>query len=153
MTDNHARVPEGSTVVLGEGMLAWPAGERHTDRYGTVYLTSPDGQPVSLSTALAGTYGHLVAVVLVTRRSRHIGDWARGLAPTTPTVGETITLGVGTLFIATLGDPENTVDLLGLTPDDGRPTDWMSPAALYRSHDQTVRLELRPASPATGDGR
>jgi hypothetical protein len=59
-------------------------------------------------------------------------------------VGEEITLGSGTLFTET--DPDTGLPTaVGLAPDDGRDEDWFDPRALYRCHDQTVRLELRAA--------
>jgi hypothetical protein len=44
-------------------------------------------------------HGHLVAVVLETRPSPHIGDLARAVDPAMPTVGQENTLGTGTLFV------------------------------------------------------
>ena len=87
-----------------------------------------------------------------TRRSGHCGDIARSLAPVTPSVGEEITLGAGTLFTDTdadLGLPT----AVGLAPDDHRDTDWLDPRALYRCHNQTVRLELRIDSHTNGHAR
>ncbi|SEP50605.1 phosphoadenosine phosphosulfate reductase family protein [Amycolatopsis saalfeldensis] len=142
---------ETETIELGQGQLWWPRSERQTDRYGTVFLlTGPDGDTyVSFGNAPVGQPGRLVAVVVETRRSGHCGDIARSLAPTTPTVGEEITLGAGTLFTETdadLGVPT----AVGLVPDDQRDTDWLVPRALYRCHNQTVRLELRVDSPTNG---
>jgi hypothetical protein len=37
-----------------------------------------------------------------------------------------------------------------LEPDDGRRADWLNPKALYRCHEQTVRLLFRP-TPLTPD--
>jgi hypothetical protein len=133
------------TITLGTGILRWSRHERITDRYGTVNLDhAPDGadfDPTRFDTAPIGTRGRLVAVILCTRRSPHCGDWARGFAPTTPAVGEEITLGVGTLIVT---DSDHGRTEIGLTPDDGRTHDWLAPEALYRCHSQTVRLELRP---------
>ncbi|WIV57911.1 hypothetical protein [Amycolatopsis nalaikhensis] len=82
--------------------------------------------------------------MLETRPSVHCGDLTRGLAPTTPAVGEQITLGSGTVF--TEPDPDTGLPTaVGLVPDDGRDEDWLDPRALYRCHNQTVRLELRAA--------
>ncbi len=134
------------TVVLGEGVLTWPRYERVGDRYGVVNLMTapvenlndfsftPDyvtlgGDP------FAGSDGKLVATVLETRQSGHIGDIFRGFYPETPEVGEVIELGEGKLFF----DDDETV---GLEPNDGREADWLDPLALYRCHEQTVRLEF-----------
>ncbi|SFQ74430.1 hypothetical protein SAMN05421810_1185 [Amycolatopsis arida] len=139
--------PEHAAVVeLGRGQLWWPRFERQTDRYGTVLLcTGPDGEDyASFESAPVGTRGQLVAVVLETRPSVHCGDLARGLAPTTPAVGEEITLGAGTVFTET--DPDTgRPTAIGMAPDDGRDEDWLDPRALYRCHNQTVRLEFRAA--------
>jgi len=139
---------EAATIELGQGRLWWPRFERQSDRYGTVFLlTGPDAEDyVSFENAPVGRPGQLVAVVVETRRSGHCGDIARALAPTTPTVGEEITLGAGTLFTDT--DTDTDADLgvptaVGLAPADHRDTDWLDPRALYRCHNQTVRLELR----------
>lgn len=134
---------ETATIELGQGQLWWPRFERQSDRYGTVFLlTGPDAEDyVSFENAPVGQPGRLVAIVVKTRRSEHCGDIARSLAPVTPTVGEEITLGAGTLFTDTdadLGLPT----AVGLAPDDHRDSDWLDPRALYRCHNQTVRLEL-----------
>lgn len=65
-----------------------------------------------------------------------------------PTVGDQITLGTGTLFVA--ASPDGITEI-GLTPDDARAHDWLDPHALYRCHSQTVRLEFRP-DPDNGTG-
>ncbi|WP_217281333.1 phosphoadenosine phosphosulfate reductase domain-containing protein [Kibdelosporangium persicum] len=114
-----------ATIGLGQGQLWWPRFERQSDRYGTVFLlTGPDAEDyVSFENAPVGRPGRLVAVVVETRRSGHCGDIARALAPTTPTVGEEITLGTGTLFTETdvdLGVPT----AVGLAPADHRDTRW-----------------------------
>jgi hypothetical protein len=139
---------ETATIELGQGQLWWPRLERQTDRYGTVFLLiGPDAEDyVSFENAPVGRPGQLVAVVVETRRSGHCGDIARALAPTTPTVGEEITLGAGTLFTDT--DADLGVPTVGLAPADHRDTDWLDPRALYRCHNQTVRLELRTGSRA-----
>jgi hypothetical protein len=134
---------ETATIALGQGQLWWPRFERQSDRYGTVFLlTGPDAEDyVSFENAPVGQPGQLVAVVVETHRSGHCGDIARSLAPTTPTIGEEITLGAGTLFTDTdadLGVPT----AVGLAPADHRDTDWLDPRALYRCHNQIVRLEL-----------
>ncbi|MEV6603483.1 hypothetical protein [Kutzneria sp. NPDC051319] len=84
----------------------------------------------------------MVAVILDTRASPHCGDLARGLSPHTPTVGDEIALGTGTLFTE---DTDAVITEIGLRPDDGPTHDWLNPEALYRCHSQTVRLELHPS--------
>lgn len=132
-----------TNTTLGEGVLNWSRGERIGDRYGAIHLSStPGGEDYATwQDAPAGTRGTLVAHVLQTRQSSHTGDLFRGIGPSTPEAGEEITLGTGTLFT----EMDDGVPRIGVEPDDGRETDWMDPAALYRCHSQTVRLEFRPA--------
>lgn len=100
--------------------------------------TTPD--PVLFDTAPVGARGQLVAVITGTRPAFHLGDLARGLGADPAAVGDEITLGAGTLFVESsrYGTTE-----IGVSPDDGRDDAWLDPAALYRCHDQAVRLELR----------
>jgi hypothetical protein len=145
---NHGDLTTTATV-LGEGRLTWPRMERVTDRYGSVFLM-PDGDsmtPPSGTTKLNnvadlfGQRGRLVAEVLETRQSTHIGDFFRGVYPETPNVGDRIELGEGTLFSDRTREGDTTV---GLEPDDGRTSDWLDPRQLYRAHEQTVRLVFEP---------
>jgi hypothetical protein len=139
-----------STTTIGIGRLTWPSRERITDRYGLVGLlqcgdstsVSTDWAPLDLSGV--GEWGRLQATVLETRRSTHVGDRFRGLFPSTPKRGEVIKLGVGLLFTEPIdvGTPG-----VGLQPTDERATDWLDPAALYRAHEQTVRLEFVASRP------
>jgi hypothetical protein len=143
---NPESAEHAAMVELGHGQLWWPRFERQTDRYETVFLCiGPDREDyVSFESASVGSRGQLVAVVLETRPSVHCGDVSRGLAPTTPAVGEEIPLGVGTVFTET--DPDTGLPTaIGLAPDDGRDEEWLDPRALYRCHNQVVRFELRAA--------
>lgn len=115
--------------------MEWNGSERRSDRYGAVSLWNDKGGK-NFTRELEGKYGKLIAKVLKTRKSDHLGDFARGIFPTTPTKGEMITLGEGTLFFEAQGD----VDTVGLKPKDGRKSDWLDPKALYRVHQQTVKL-------------
>lgn len=144
------------SCVLGEGVLSWPRAERITDRYGVVYLGIWDGRSrhelggvatqgsVHLEESVAGQRGSLVATVLEARKSGHIGDLFYGVFPTTPEAGERITLGAGTLFFKGLEEDGETYHMVGLRPDDGREYHWLDIRALYRCHEQTVRLEFVP---------
>lgn len=142
------------TTVLGRGVLGWPAEERHSDRYGLIHLNAiPDTAhftPASFDSAPVGAHGRLVAVVLETRPSPHIGDFGRAVGPAMPTVGEEITLGAGTLFVVPW---RWGFSLVGVKPDEDRSHDWMDPAALFRCHHQTVRLELRYDATSANHGR
>jgi len=133
-------------MEIGTGILNWPNVERIGDRYGVVGLWD-DGHTLPLAAPLPeGIEGELVAEVLETRESHHIGDLFRGLFPTTPNVGDRIVLGSGTLFRETKREGGDTYEYVGLRPDDGRDTDWLNPEALYRVHHQTVRLLFEPAA-------
>lgn len=133
---------------LGTGVLTWHAGERRTDRYGTVFLMPAGcnsrglGIPPSLvrfNPALAATCGQIAARVMETRDSTHVGDWALGVFPSRPEVGELVALGEGTLFFEERPEGGHAV---GVRPAlaGGREHHWMEPAALYRVHEQTVEL-------------
>ncbi len=124
-------------LKLGSGILTWDPCERISDRYGTVYVMDSEMRNAnSLDTTLAGRCGTLVAIVLATRTSRHIGDLFHGVYPSTPRVGERITLGSGRLFF----DGQR----VGLQPDDDRESWWLGIEALYRAHEQTVELYFEP---------
>jgi hypothetical protein len=131
-----------NTTEIGVGTLNWNRGERIGDRYGAVGLWPGDESSIEVEYSLPlnlppeGKRGRLVAHVLATRESGHIGDLMRGLYPQTPEVGEIILLGEGTVFWEADKDGRR----IGLRPDDGRDHDWLDPEALYRAHDQTVRL-------------
>ena len=130
-------------MIIGEGVLTWPRGERISDRYGLVMLMEngdswkPPTGYIKLDRSTDGAHGTLTAEVLETRQSTHVGDLFRGLFPETPEVGERIMLGSGTVFFDRGDDRE---DEIGLLPDDDREVDWLDPKALYRAHEQTVRL-------------
>lgn len=134
-----------SGKTLGTGVLTWDRSERVSDRYGYVYLMTAGansqnnvGTAVPLASApIAGSRGRLLAEVLEARESTHIGDLFHGVFPTTPNVGEVITLGEGELVIK----PSYAgYDSVGIRPDDGRDNLWLDIRALYRCHEQTVRL-------------
>ncbi len=129
-------------IELGVGVLTWARGERVSDRYGSVFLM-PEGQnsmhhddSANISLSRANGRGRLIAEVIETRKSTHIGDFFRGFSPETPEVGDRLILGEGTLFF----DTEDWGDQVGLTPDDDREADWLDPTVLYKAHEQTVRL-------------
>lgn len=132
--------------LIGTGRLSWNRHERVSDRYGAVTLHGSSlGQEVVIN-QVPCVAGRLVAEVIETRQSHHIGDLFRGLAPSTPQVGERIELGQGTLFF----EASDGLTAVGLSPEDDRASDWLDPQALYRVHSQTVRLwfvpRVRPAA-------
>lgn len=130
----------GQVHELGAGILGWPRDERVTDRYGAVNLCTGGGM-AKLDASYADKRGRLVAIVTESRVSSHVGDFFRGLGPgVPPKVGERIVLNEqpGSLFFDECGN-------VGVEPDDGRRHDWLNPKALYRAHDQTVRLVFEEA--------
>lgn len=137
-------------IALGVGVLTWNRSERVSDRYGAVYLIEDgqnsfsDGPSPSLVRGegvkrCAGLKGRLVAHVMQTRDSTHIGDLFRGLSPRTPEVGADIQLGDGEFFAEPLEDGGLAI---GVKPADGRKSDWLDPRALYDAHEQTVELSF-----------
>jgi hypothetical protein len=141
-------------VLLGEGVLTWGRGERISDRYGTVYLieegcdstTTEKPCPSLIGPAvvpLAGRHGELIAVVLSTRKSTHIGDLFRGVSPRIPEVGQAIVLGSGILFWEAAPAPSVGMQV-GLRPEVHRDSDWLDIRALYDAHEQTVQLYFQP---------
>ena len=124
--------------LLGVGVMSWLGSERRSDRYGSVGLfTDPTGEKMPIKSDISGN-GELIAVVKETRESHHIGDFFRGLFPSTPNVGDKIILGSGDLFFED--------GCVGLKPDDGRSHDWLDPEQLYRAHDQTIELYFKQTS-------
>lgn len=129
--------------LIGYGQLNWDGSERRSDRYGAVRLyhdAHPDngrsaGPELDVG-AIVGQRGKLVAEVVQTRNSAHIGDLCHGFFPQRPEVGERIVLGDGVLFVESVNGHEH----VGLRPDDGRDHFWLDPPKLYRAHQQTVRL-------------
>ncbi len=131
--------------LIGTGILNWPTTERVNDRYGIVALwpqDDPYGQaPLPMAPKpLDGVRGQLIAKVLETRESTHIGDLFRKIYPVTPEVGEEIVLGEGVVFYQMEADGRTYI---GLKPEDGRSNDWMDPKKLYRAHAQYVELYFK----------
>jgi len=121
-------------ILLGIGILNWDRGERVSDRYGFVKLfTSVNNEETLLfDKSQNDKKGRLIAEVIRTRKSDHIGDLFHGVFPVTPKVGENIILGDGALIVDD--------DAVGLIPNDGRETLWLDIDKLYRAHLQTVKL-------------
>lgn len=92
-------------TLLGVGRLNWNARERRCDRYGFVRLFDEEGENLSLNgVELEGKKGRLLAEVIETRKSEHIGDLARGIKPSTPDLGEIIELGEGEFVFEHCGE-------------------------------------------------
>ncbi|HSL82426.1 MAG TPA: hypothetical protein VLF66_06585 [Thermoanaerobaculia bacterium] len=133
-------------ILIGTGVLTWNSAERTSDRYGAVALM-PDG---ATSRTAEESYipigpisgrGRLVAVVLQSRTSTHIGDLFRKIYPSRTATGSRILLNerVGTVFLAN----DRGMISIGIRPDDlRRSTDWLDPRQLYRVHEHLVELWL-----------
>ena len=137
-------------MIIGTGPLSWDGSERRSDRYGFVCFTYTDslhhpiGDPQldeSVLFALEGKHGRLIARVIKTRKSTHVGDIFHKVYPITPKVGEEIVLGVGYVRIAPPTCTLLTANI-GVQPSDKRATLWMDLCALYRAHEQTVELRF-----------
>lgn len=135
------------TIVLGTGSLNWPPEERKSDRYGLVCLLDPSDEPIPLAEApgLAGSRGRLLARVVDSCPSYHVGDVFRGIFP--PKVplalGAERVLGQGALFFER-GPESGHAAAVGLKPGDGRRSDWLDPEVLYGLHNSGVDLVFVP---------
>lgn len=144
-------VPEGA-VFLGEGQLSWYTYERVGDRYGTVglYGNTVAGSPLPLDLSALPGRGRLVAEIVATRESHHIGDLFYGFVPGGAEVGQVVLLNSepGGVYVPDALDGTAGVqregEAIGVCPDDGRGAFWLNPLALYRCHAQTVRLYVEP---------
>jgi hypothetical protein len=146
---------------LGHGVFEWDGSERRSDRYGSFFLDAkaPEGLEAKcsydmlLAEKLEGKRVHIVAVVIATCTSTHIGDMFLKIKPSTPEVGEVVDLGVGVFHC----EPcvwDRKLFSVSLIPDDKRKTFWFDPRKLYRLHDQTVDVfveETRAAFSAVPD--
>lgn len=130
--------------LIGTGILTWDKNERISDRYGSVWLMNSgnslsegiDVAKINLDKSLIGKHVKLMAEIVETRQSTHVGDLFRGIYPRTPKVGDLIVLGEGELF--SKYNDDHTI--IGLKPRDGRDRDWLNPRSLYDCHEQTVKL-------------
>lgn len=132
--------------LIGRGRLTWDRAERQSDRYGAIYLLSEGDSntphptlyaPLDIPPDLEGSHVHLIAKVIETRESTHIGDLFHGVFPRTPRVGEIISFGDGIIRRGTNCEGSDTVVLI---PVKMRDHFWMSIRALYDAHEQTVDL-------------
>lgn len=126
---------------IASGIFSWSSLERVSNRYGAISMFSTNYEgtaeaPVEFLNesiaALVGKKARLIARVLETRTSGHVGDLFLGIKPSTPNKGDEIEVGVGIL--------RSDGSSIFLQPDDGRAELWIDPRVLYRLHDQTVAL-------------
>lgn len=136
-------------ILMGKGVLSWAPHERRGDRYGAIFLMQEGTNSFSgyeAPTKLVGIpaahqLGRLIVVVTEARKSTHIGDLFHGVFPSTPDIGEEITLGKGCL---TYDKCKYGYHHIGLAPEDDRKTQWLDIHALYRVHEQSVELYFEP---------
>lgn len=124
-------------VVLGEGVLGWTSGERHTDRYGAVHLNCGRESQRDFTDAPVGVSGDLFAEIVEIRDSFHLVEVSRGAGKSYPVPGELIFLGDGKLFTE---ETYKWLVSIGVKPVDGRAENWLSPEGLYRCHGNVVKL-------------
>jgi hypothetical protein len=127
-------------ILLGEGYLNWLRGERISDRYGAIHLTTAHESDDYAKIKKVKGQGRLEAKIVKTSQSTHLGDWGRGFAPGGAKKGDTLILGEGTFFT----EKSDFGTEFGVTPEDGRPSDWMDPKMLYKGHDQSVKIYWVP---------
>jgi hypothetical protein len=145
--------------LLAFGILSWDGAERRGRRYGQIVCDGSDyGNKAEASptfdkdtfSVLENKTVRLVAEIVEARPSGHIGDAFLGIKPSTPSVGDRIEIGVGTLV--SFGIPFGKELGFGIAPADGREELWMDPRILFRLHDQTVNIYVEettdPHSPA-----
>lgn len=139
-------------VLIAHGALGWFGGERRSDRYGAITVFNENSYEQKIVNdsiiykdvidTLVGKNGKIVAVVLETRKSTHIGDLFRGFYPKTPKVGQTIKVGEGEFFTEIGHEGRPT---FGVKPADGRESDWLIPKNLYKLHEQSVDIFFIPS--------
>ncbi|MEU1761262.1 hypothetical protein [Micromonospora sp. NPDC005652] len=130
--------------TIGRGRVATHSGERHTDRYGLLYLvddSASSDRPHLVDLDLgeyAGRLGALYAEV--------VGPGLDVGGDEKASVGDVVRLGDGELFTESAGR-NSGVDVMGVgvQPTNGRETNWMDPMALYRVRHRPVRLFFTPA--------
>lgn len=134
---------------LATGIFGWHADERRSNRYGAFHATKtgyadvPAGVPTvthrETIRSLEGRRVRVVAKVIETRASGHIGDLFLGLFPKPAPIGAEIELGIGTLRTAPNDYNQTTLELL-IEPDSPRDEFWIDPRLFYALHDQTVEI-------------
>ena len=134
-------------VLIASGVLSWHKRERVSNRYGGFFLDevpyngqTPVCKPAFNKEAIRpfqGKHVKLTAKVIDARKSGHVGDFALGIFPSQPEIGEEIELGIGPLNVYEEGD----FNCFSLLPSfDNRQELWLDPRKLYRLHDQTIEL-------------
>jgi hypothetical protein len=133
----ETEIEMGTLEEIGVGRLSRTSAERHTDRYGLIWLAGDDNnEPVEM-TVEPGRNGALLVEVIEDYGSRYYED----AAP----VGATVQLGTGELFTEVAWSRGDVVATgVGVKPADGRETNWMDPMDLLRVHNQKVRVLFEP---------
>jgi hypothetical protein len=127
-------VPAG-TQFVGRGFVWWWKTERHTGRYGSIWLSKTFESlkgPSSMYIRDLGSAGQLVAKLL------DVGAFPLADYFATPRrVGQLVPLGEGRSFVADFGEAPLA---LGIKPTTGRKYNWLSPDCLHFVHTCCVDL-------------
>ncbi len=142
------QLPPGDQILIGRGKLTWMKSERVSDRYGAVWLMGVDETSLSGKATAQPLWfpplnqaGRLIARVIDARDSTHIGDFFRGIAPTTPLTGDVFLLGTGTASKETVIGIDT---FLLCPPAKEQSSNWLNPYALYNCHESVVELIWLP---------
>jgi hypothetical protein len=136
--------------LLGMGIFSWETFERRSNRYGSFCLSANNYECnvtcqnyISLNVAreYIGKKVKLIAKVIASRNSGHIGDLALKIFPTRPNVGDLIEIGVGEFILESIpiGMKDCSISIL---PNDGRKIFLIDPRKFYMLHDQTVEIYI-----------
>lgn len=137
-------------MKIGHGVFCWEGIERVSNRYGSFFLDKmpykkDDVTDIFVDTKALQKLTHkrvrIQCKVINTRESGHIGDLFLGIYPTTPSSGDVVDLGVGTLKLS-YADWNPNIIKIALKPEDDRDELWIDPRKLYRLHDQTVEVYI-----------
>lgn len=126
--------PHDDSRALGEGLLAVPAAERDSGRWGAVYLADADGRPIGLRGIPVGRAAALTATALPDNDRVH-------------TIQRRELLGLGTVGTEPITAAGRTGQAVSLAPADGRLTFRLDGIALARLSGRRVRLETHLAWP------
>ena len=118
-------LPVGTSLV-GTGYICWFKQERHTDRYGSVWLSagleSVEDCPSPMIVPDLGSKGQLIARIL------DVSIYPLGsYYATTRRIGQLVPLGEGRSFLADFDEPPRC---LGVKPTTRRKYNWLSPDCL-----------------------
>lgn len=127
-----------NTYVIGQGFPWWFKQERHTDRYGSIWLsrTRVGNTPSPIVVRDLGSKGKLIARIL------EVSPWPLAeYYVQTQRCGQLVPLGQGRSFVADFGEPPLA---LGVKPTTGRKYNWLSSDSLHFVQHCRVHLLWAP---------